>query len=541
MLTMYQFFQHIRYCTLLAPCVILSTILSCSSSNNHAPTQEEKAAYLVGSVVEVLDSLPLLTETDNTFLENYRIPRKLQSRFLTVYSNVVSEINQLPAHYRHLKSVRFFLINRYLLHPEDSLIMQNIKTAEASPENPVFMAFSLYVEGLPDIDNIGSPTYIKTLARSFGTTATCITEGVRTLLSSPPSQLLETVAGMINDNLDKPEAQQPDFFFNNIIVPYLTYISKEYPLHPPIEKRVLSEYAAVFNGQDTTNDLRAFSEAFKAYLAGKSLHVKYINNLNTTLGKHNLRLFVKHKTCIGYHILKTRIPIRYQGIGEVILLKKANMALSASFLGLSTIKEADVILTVNDISDFADDIAYALDHQTALVSIKELNGGASIDSITDWCAKLLRKEFAGLPRKEVTGRLIRQIAVHEVKHKWDEVTGADSNWYTVDCEVSAHLAECIFGGIPFYSLMSFHNRLYKFYVNIDNGSVRSLLRRHIGTCRDYIRLAAIDSLNSGDLKLKLKQFYREYKTITNEALPPIDGFYEDVVRPDLETFPEIEL
>jgi hypothetical protein len=120
----------------------------------------------------------------------------------------------------------------------------------------------------------------------------------------------------------------------------------------------------VFSGKDTLNELRAFTDAFKAYLAGETLNIRYINNLNTALGKHRLRLFVRHKTCISYHILESRIPIGFSGIGEVIFLEKANVTLSASFLGLSTIREPDVILTVDDIADYTVDVAYALDNRT---------------------------------------------------------------------------------------------------------------------------------------------------------------------------------
>jgi hypothetical protein len=548
---MYRFKDIGRILCIIVLCSCMSVGLFCSSSDNSNSSEgrspEEMAGYLVGSVIEVLDSLPKISERDSLFFEENGIPPDLHHHFVVIYSYVRTNLNHVLLSYRKLRSVRFFLINRYLQQINDTLVQRIEITHRASGDNPVFMAFSLYVEGLPDVQSIGSPTYIKTLARSFGTLTTEVTEGVWTLLIHHPTQLLEAVAQMIHYNLDSGGTAAPVFFFDNIIVPYLTYISKGYQLHAPIEEKVFSGFIKVFNSRDTINDLCAFTNAFKKYLTGASLNIRYINNLNETLEKHNLRLFVRHKTCIGYHILDTRIPIGFEGIGKVILLEKANIALSASFLGLSTIREADVILTVNDIADVTDDIRYALDKGTALTPIRNLKGLTSPDgkaetnpdSLTAWHATLLQKEFAGLSHGDITIRLIRQIAVHEVKHKWDEVIGADSNWYTLDCEISAHLAECIHGGIPFYSLLLLQNRLARFYINISEVSVRSMLRSKIRTCWSLTRRTAADSLDAGALKRELKRMYAEYTTIGGDTLPSLKRFYEKVVKVDLEPFPEV--
>lgn len=524
----------------------LTSLFSCTSpgKENISPdtegSREKVAGYIVGAVTEGMDSLAFLTEADAVFFKKHGIPRELRPSFLTIYNQVRTNLSTVYLPYRGLRGVRFFLIHRMLLHSADSL-GKHFSINSITADNSVYMAFSLYSEGLPDMRYIGNQTYIKTLARSFGTREWQIMEGVWTLLIQPPSQLLESVVKMVNANLDDTSVSEPVFFFDNIIVPYLTYVSKGYPFHASVEDRIFSGYAALFSGNDTLNELRAFTDAFKAYLAGETLNVRYINNLNTALGKHKLRLFVRHKTCISYHILDDRIPISFSGIGEVVFLKKANITLSASFLGLSTIREPDVILTVDDIADYTDDVAYALDNGTSLTPVLKLNGTGPTDSITVWCAKLLQKEFAGLSRDEITRRLIRQITVHEVKHKWDEMTGADSDWYTLDCEVSAHLTECVYGGIPFYSLMSFQNRLGRFYTNIAEPSVRSKLRNHIMQCRDCIRLTAVDSLTTNSLRRELQRMYTEYRTIGGDTLPSLDRFYKEVVKPDLETFPEVVL
>ncbi len=530
-------------------CLILCTCNNSKRKDSNVATAEAKTALLIARSIEATGSLVPSSNLNELFYQRYRVPSNLQSVFATMYERLRADIELVQHHHKSRVSVRYFLLNRYLLHSEVSLEKLGEIRYSASAANPVYMAFALQSENMLDWNCIGSPNYIKTLARSFGVSEKEATEGVWVLLRNPPDAIYEAVALMIKANIEDADIQHPDFMFQNVIVPYLTYVSKGYRIQGAIEDSVFSSFKITFGAQRTANELRDFSNAFKQYMAGNTINVKYINALNSLLGSSGFRLHVRNRTCIGYRILKEQIPIARDGIGNVVFLKKISVCLSMAFLGLSTINEKDVIITIDDISDYAEDIMYDLSHGKCSVSLQSrfaatwmgCNVGLNIESADGILFSLLQREFGHLSQMEIVNRLIKQIAVHEVKHKWDEMTNANKDWYNVDAETSAHLTETLYSGIPLYSLISLIHRYHGFYANIPRDDIRQKLRTYLKRYWTLAQALSTDTMNIDQFRKKISTLYAEYTAIDGGLLPPEQKFYQEIFKPCFENIPEFSL
>lgn len=541
--------EHMKAVLLVATVCLLQ--LSCTGRSGAEGAEkvsaEEKTAFLVAESIKHTGALVPSSNLNELFFKRYGIPGSLEQGFVALYERLRSELQQVRRCHQRRESVRYFLLNRYLLHLRDSI--RDFETVRylAAAENPVYMAFSLKVEELPMWGSIGSPGYIKTLARSLGAREIDVAEGVWVLLRNNSTAVLEAVALMLKTNLEDSRSALPDFFFTNILVPYLTYVSKRLPVYGPVEDKVFATYERAFRCDDGANALEEFATAFKRYLSGHALKVSYVNALNSCLGRYKYRVYVADRTCIGYRVQDYRIRIRRGSIGDVVFLKKTSVCLSMGFLGLSTTNERDVIITVDEISDYADDITYALENKRPVISAAsrfpdvwtEMNTGLSADSADKVSFALMDKEFGGLSRSRMINRLITQLAVHEVKHKWDEARGADAGWYNLDCETSAYLAEIVYGGTPFYSLLSFVFRYQEFYEGIPREYVREKIRPVLRRCWGIAAAVSSGAMGRERLKKEITEIYSTYEPIAGGALPPLDEYHDGVVAPCLTDAPEL--
>ncbi len=527
--------------------LVCTLMLSCSGGERPQIRPEEQAAHLVAWSIDQTGELIAPSKLNEHFLENIGIPKKLRAQFIKMYEQLRADLQQVHSSHRQRRSVHYFLINRYLSDYTGSDADLDSIRFLASPLNPIYMAFALKAEDMPDWESIGNHYYIKSLGKSFGVSEGAVNEGVWMLLRNPPAVLFEAVAAMIKSNLDEVDARKPDFFFRNIMVPYLTYVSKGHPIYGPLEDSIFASYALTFGSpNEQQNQLREFAVAFKRYMAGDALNVGYINSLNSVLSEYNYRLFTHDRTCIGYEILDYHIPIRTENIGDVVFLRKVSICLSMSFLGLSTTNEKDVVITMDEVLDYVDDITYSLRNKQPLVSQErsfsaiwgDLDTGFGTVKADEISVKLLQKEFTGQSDDLITERLIRKIAVHEVKHKWDETTGADSGWYNLDCEVSAHLSDNIYGGVPLYSLLSLIYRSQRFYSSISDPQIRSILGPMIKTFWQIANDAACGKIDAQRMKTELKREYDKYSLVDGGRLPPLQLFKDSIIEPCFREMPQ---
>jgi hypothetical protein len=397
------------------------------------------------------------------------------------------------------------------------------------------MAFALLAEGLPVGENIGSPTYIKTLARSFNTSEIEIYEGIRLCLKNQPVFIYEAVALMMDKNLQDARSADPHFFFRNVVIPYALYLSKGNRIFAPLEQRIFEQFHLVFEKTGKENALKNYIRAFDRYVAGASMNVRFGNELNRVLAQYGYRIAIHENSCVAYSILDYRIPIGKQNIRDVLFLKKISLSLSQAIFGSATMKEKNVIVIFDNIEDHARDIRYALDHQQpvstlAAASLETWTSlGFDLDSANRILTLLLKKEFGALSDQSIVSRLVKETALHEVKHKWDETVGARNEWFNVDCEVSASLAATVFSDIPLYSLAHFIYTFQEFYTDIREEEVTLKIKPLLHDAWRIAQAAAQDAMSTQQVKDAARKMYNGYSLLAGDSLPDISLFQSRIV------------
>ncbi len=537
--------------------VVIAVLFYFYGSDTETNTQlspSEKVSILISRSLEQTGVLVGSSELNEAFFKKHYIPQKLQTEFVNTYGLLHRKIRKVLDEFKSRQSVIHFLLLKHRVLPLDSVTDYSRYSNEAIAKNPLYMAYALVMEEMPDVSKIGSSLYIKQLAKSFGVTEQEIIEGIWYYLQESDVDIFRKVALMIRDNVEDKRSRKPEFYFQNILLPFLTYTSMSLVVHPSIENRLLVRFSEAFKDGRVTgirNVLFDFTVGLRRYLLGDEFHVRHLNNLNRVLMKYEFRMFVIEETCIGYKIIDYNIPINKRGVGEVRFLTKMSISLSLSYLGLSVMKEKDVVLTMDNFIDCTEDILYTIQNKKpAFNSYEDLPIGKCWDELqigfpcdtADYIyAALMKKEFGRQSKEEIMNRLFREIAIHEVKHKWDENIKGKS-WYNVDAETSAHITEILYGGVPLYSLLSFINRYQAYYCNIDIGEVKEQLQPVIASCWQLARKAANDTISSEQVMQELRTVYDEYKLLGGKgSLPDLDLYYTEIVEPCFGRLPTLAL
>jgi hypothetical protein len=513
----------------------ICVLISCAKKTKNYDIAEI-SSILVARCIDQSGTLLKTSDLSDTYFNLHNIPKEYQAKFIEICGNLNADLNKLPEDYHESKPVRYFLLNKYLVQNKDTVKKDSLDSCYATEKNPYFMAFAILSQNFVDTQNIGNDTYIRSLARSFNVSSSHVYEGIWTCLSKSPEEIFIKVAGMIQSNLHDNRIGDPSFYFTNILLPYFTYLSNGYIFKPSVEDSIFKQFGKTFKEQNSENVMREFSFGFKDYLLGEALKVKLQNDLNSILANHHFRLFMRQRHCVGYEILSNCIPVNYDKIGKVSFVKKACISFSSSYIGLSTTDENDVVVSVDDIMDEAQEIETDIKQNTPLVSCSSFqsvwvqqNIGIGINKADSILFKLLQKEFDKKTAESISEMIIKQTAIHEVKHKWDEKNSTQEHWYNVDCEISAHLTCCALSDISYYSLIMAIMDLEDFYENIQEIEIRNNILVLLKECWLTAKSASEDSLNEKQIADKALNWYNEYLMIAGGKLPSIKQYSESII------------
>jgi hypothetical protein len=530
--------------------------LFCSEKSESGPelSPKVKVALLISRTLQQTVTLVPAKSLTKEFFRKHYIPKELQEEFVRSYLLLKRRYSETIDEPSYRSEIIHFLLIKHLYRDLDSTVYFDKVDNLAIAKNPLFMAFSMIMEDMPNLSNIGNELYIEQLAKSFGVTEGEIIEGVWYYLLNPEIEIGRSVALMLDENVYTEDSFKPTFYFQNIMLPFLTYTSMGLVLRASIEEAIFNRFRETFDtsGKDPLGDaLYEFTMAFRKYLLGGSLHVRYQNNLNTMLLKHGLNIFVRKLACLGYEVLDYKIPVQRSGVGDVVFLNKISVSLSMNFLGLSMLDEKNVILTMDNFLEYTDNILYTVEKKQHHFSytrrrIKnnwtDLNTGFSLEKADEIYVKLMTMEFEGLTKGQIVNRIIRETAVHEVKHKWDEASGNATGWYNVDDETSAHISAILFGNIPYYSLVAFINRCQRFYANIKIKEVQEKMKPIIVNCWNIASQASKEKISKEKVKEELRKIYDEYRIFEdNSPLPDMDRFEKEVIESCFGSLPEFDI
>lgn len=513
----------------------LSTVLS-----SDIPTSLETFA------IQHKSAFPSLKEVKIISPEKLGIQKKEKKAFLNAYSRLLSEYAKIPSGYESYDGVRAFCAIRYT-----DIILSGYKNFSDKytvvPGNATYMAFALLTGAGVDYEQIGSREHIRMLALSYGVTDTEVEAGIWETLVQNWDEILGDVVGLISYNVSNADSTEKKGFMTNVILPYLALMSRGRSVTEALESNIERTFQSVFpvhKGQKSP--FREYTRAFNAYVQGTPLENRYLNALNEHLKPHGFRIDMDINHCVVYELLDYRIPINVAGIGEVLMKKRLGVSLLGFDIGLATYAAEDVTLTYEYILDRANDISIVLKsdslprsyHEAANDVWKGMGISLSTEKANNLYRSLLRKEFSGQSQQAIHQRIIRQVATHEIKHKWDENTGTKKNWYNIDSEISAHLTETIYGGSPMYSLFSFINRIQRYYINISQKSIKEKLKPLIIESWSIAQQLDSGKMDTSSMVAKIRRMYDTYVTINGGKLPSIEAYAKKIINGPLKKIPD---
>jgi hypothetical protein len=330
---------------------------------------------------------------------------------------------------------------------------------------------------------------------------------------------------------DLPSDKKLDFFVINILAPYLSMSVNDFAVNIADEKEIRSVFAELFDvPPNKANPLAELAEGAFRYHYGGISSAKYIYEVNYYLRNKGFYLDYNLRRSYSNIFKIDRVVCADEEWrdGEkisVFVLKRIYPNILSSKLGFAQAAHSSVVV-VKDLIDYiakeykgergkkTPRVAYLdTDYQILWKSL-----GLNIDHIR---ANRLRYELAyrdlqNSPLPEIEKNLTIQIAIHEAKHRVDEIEMPDMR-LNLDLEISAYLAAAITGPYPFLGLRDIIEWTEGYYRGTKSAKLRTLLGE-LWTLADK-------SLNQNyteeRLRSELRKIYENYRTIY-EDMPLID-------------------
>lgn len=538
--------QLLKKVFLIIP-VIFLIAFNCGKKEEETDTLSpfEKACILMERHLGAMANIAP-ADLNDQFYKNYNIPGYLEEDFQKIYTFIYNENKKLPEEWLKDLSIQNFLLNRYIMcgdyYPADGDPVFQYATAD----NPIFVAFSILIEKLPNFKLIGRKSYIKQLAMTFEISEKQVILGTWYALQKGQQAIAKEVIGLMKKNLEHEKVLEPQFYTVNILIPYLTFVSNGFVIHGGTESEIKSKFAKAFK----SNVLNTFIGSFRGYLMRRGMNWNALHKLNTVMKPHGYRFFILQKTFTAYRILDQVIPVNAQGIENVILLKKANISVSTKTTGTPSDKDKDAVLMLSNIKDNLENIEYIMQFDTSsfpqLVSGNAIrrfwnviNAELSMDQADTIALDLTISEYKGKPQDALIKSLLHKNVIFVTKYKWDHNTAKKSRWLDIDREISAHLAACIYSGTPVSSYMDLLNACHNFYSKNKNEKHRDKFKPVIKGLWDI----AVEMKNNGkDKEWLIEQcrlFYDNYTTIQRKRkLPSMSSFETGIIKAKLSALPE---
>jgi hypothetical protein len=494
-------------------------------------------------------SIPTLQQLDKCPSDSFGKGHDSKDVFIRKYQRFLADYAKVSNDYKQYNQVATFTAIRC-----DDIIIRTASelsiSAENRPDNSLYVAFALLTGAGVDYDKIGDRAHLKSLALSYGVTECQIENGIWETLTRDWNEILSRVVDMIGAHADDEIGGNKEPFVLDVLHPYLTFVSRGYSIPDDIERQVYSSFGRAFSSSpNAARFLNTYVSVFKEYVQGASMDSKLDISLNRILQPARYRISVGINRCITYKLLDYRIAIDTLGIGSVLMQKRIGVSLLGSDMGLDVYSDSNVTLTYDYLLDEANDIDIVLNsdslpksyHSAANTMWSRIGCCMDITKANGIYRTLIRNGFSGLGKSAILNRLVREIATHELKHKWDELKTPKQQWINVDVEISAHLTEAIYGGNLGYGLISFINRIQTFYSAIEQPSIRNKLKPLIieswGIAQGLSNRTIKDPISTE----KLKAIYGNYRTLDGKELPSLRAYEQTVVKGSLQNIPELKL
>jgi len=337
----------------------------------------------------------------------------------------------------------------------------------------------------------------------------------------------EEIGNSLKELRGLPDGEKWKFFTVNILAPYLTMVVNNFDINDANEKEIQSIFAKLFDApQDTANPLLELAEGSNRYHRGQVYKSKITYELN--------RYLIKKGICLDYGLRRSRANIfkiervicqnkewRPDEEISIFVLTRLYPNFLDGRLGYAPAEHSDVFIIKdlhhNRAKKYRDELRskitpahFSGDSYQKLW--KSLGLYFDFERMVRIRHELLYKDLYGNSLSEIEKNFIAQTAVHEAKHRIDEIEMPTMR-LNLDMEVSAYLTTAILAPYPFLGLRSTIEWTESYFHSTRYIKLKNLLAD--------LWILADNSLKEGYtgpmLRAELLKIYENYTTIHENA------------------------
>jgi len=335
-------------------------------------------------------------------------------------------------------------------------------------------------------------------------------------------ELLEKV-----NEFDKRKSKNyTDDYAVNVLMPYLWKAKNTLPISDRVERRIIEIFEEQFGLYNGKNGLKYLIESFNNYNNGGYFENQAIISVNESVKRkgYYLRFDLENRNVCLYDIGKEILENegwKGRNISIHLIQRRVPCAVPIE-LGYSILGANDVVVLKDRISHVAAKIhdgllnkAPELDYKSRLAERiwRQIGLQQDLEKGNSISLKLTEMEFKNDDTEDIETDLIFNTAVHEIKHKIDEIEKPEqvTNW---DCEVSAHLTDIIYSNMPYYGLKSAIQRFEGFYSISGDEKIGELIK-NLWTIAERVTR---EDLSKQELRDLVAIEYNEYRTYQGNEL-----------------------
>ncbi len=447
---------------------------------------------------------------------------------LTTFNDFTHNFKLIKPDFKTDREVQLFLVNRMdIIQKRDITIPGNIPLYTSA--HPQGMAFAIMATNGLEIYRLHEKEYMNELCSFFKVKDQELVNGIYYLLISDQSSLDQKFFNALFKQYYASRKWKKVQFTKEILLPYLTFIGNGIPLPEESTTTIVEAFNKLYKVQKSTNPLQTYITSFQGYCQGEVLDITDQIMVNELLKQENLYLQMSPGYCSLFEIVsrKTASPKS----GELLLLERLPLSPPSFALGISTYSAPDVFVLNDKVAEEVDSIYSVITKETTISpKLKRVIGhwyqhtSPFLDKVPTPDSvyfNLLNREFANCSLDSIQNRVVRQVAIHELKHKWDEQYENGEARTVFDSEISAHLTELIYCENLDYSMIRFLQRMegYSRYPGIDK-----YLDILLPQFWQLVRERYDNTLSVENAKKEIMEMYHAFSDHNGNKLSPLEEF-----------------
>ena len=374
--------------------------------------------------------------------------------------------------------------------------------------------------------------YLESLERQSGMSRSKIKKLFKYLLkNTTKNEVIENANNEISKSLKEfrslPENRRLNFYTINILAPYLTMVVNDFAVNDAEEEEIQAIFAELFNvPQNITNPLAELKEDTYRYNHEGTSNLSYRYEFNNYLRSKGFYLEYDLRRVYA-NIFKIERAIctdeewKHGEKISIFILKRIYPNIIKSHLGYAPAWHSDVVVIKDFFYNIAKEYEKELKEKMPLIPYRDynyqklwnsMNLNIDLERANRIRYELAYKDLNGFSLSQIEKNLILQTAIHEAKHRIDEIE-MPSMRLNLDLEISARLTEAIFGVYPSLGLRTLIEWTEAYYHSTKYIKLRYLLAELWVLADESLK----EDYTEKFLRAELLKIYENYSTIQEEV------------------------